>query len=137
LNGLVIAPDLHMRQTEEGRIIAGGDFGGSDPGNNPQAAADALFAKVKSKLDGGDTLELETYTIGYRPTPVDGFPVIGPVDGASGLYLAVMHSGVTLAPLAGLLAANEILGGTSDATLAPFRLSRFGAATPPPKKPGR
>ena len=137
LNGLVIGPDLHMRQTEEGRIIAGGDFGGSDPGNNPQAAADALFAKVKSKLDGGDALELETYTIGYRPTPVDGFPIIGPVDGASGLYLAVMHSGVTLAPLAGLLAASEILGGTSDATLAPFRLSRFGAAMPPPKKPGR
>src|SRR5262249_14843825 len=31
LNGLVIA-DRHMRQTAEGRIVCGTDFGGADPG---------------------------------------------------------------------------------------------------------
>jgi len=130
LNGLVIAPHLHMRQTTEGRIIAGGDFGGSDPGRDPQAVADGLFAQVKAMLKDADALELETFTIGYRPTPVDGFPIIGGIDEAPGLYLAVMHSGVTLAPLVGLLAANEILGRAPDASLAPLRLSRFGSNTP-------
>lgn len=125
LNGLVIAPHLHMRQTTEGRIVAGGDFGGSDPGHDPQTVAESLFAKAKAMLNNADDLELKTYTIGYRPTPVDGFPIIGGVDDAAGLYLAVMHSGVTLAPLVGLLAANEILAGTPDASLAPLRLSRF------------
>jgi glycine/D-amino acid oxidase-like deaminating enzyme len=41
-----------------------------------------------------------------------------------------MHSGVTLAPLVGLLCANEIIGGHPDASLAPLRLSRFGSDAP-------
>ncbi|WFU08237.1 FAD-binding oxidoreductase [Rhizobium sp. CB3090] len=125
LNGLVLAPELHMRQTKEGRIIAGSDFGGTDPGDEPQKAADELFAKVKTMLRGGDRLELDFYTVGYRPTPKDGFPIIGGVDAAPGLYLAVLHSGVTLAPLVGSLAAAEIVSGDADSQLAPFRLSRF------------
>lgn len=125
LNGLVMAPELHMRQTAEGRIIAGGDFGGTNPGDNPQKAADDLFAKVKAALKDGETLEFDFYTIGYRPTPKDGLPILGGVDAAPGLYLAVLHSGVTLAPLVGLLAAEEILEGKQASQLSPFRLSRF------------
>ncbi|MBB3611077.1 FAD-binding oxidoreductase [Rhizobium sp. BK602] len=125
LNGLVMAPGLHMRQTLEGRIIAGSDFGGTDPGINPQRAAEDLLAKVGSMLHGSDGLELDFHTIGYRPTPKDGFPIIGGVDGVPGLYLAVLHSGVTLAPIVGLLASEEIIGAQSRAELAPFRLSRF------------
>ncbi|MFB2562838.1 NAD(P)/FAD-dependent oxidoreductase [Rhizobium sp. IMFF44] len=125
LKGLVMAPELHLRQTAEGRIIAGGDFGGTDPGSNPQAAADDLFARVKKTLKGGEMLELDFYTIGYRPTPKDGFPILGGVGAAPGLYLAVLHSGVTLAPLVGLLAAQEIVDGGEAPELAPFRLSRF------------
>ena len=118
-----------MRQTAEGRVIAGSDFGGTNPGNNPQKAADELFAKVKAMLRGGDTLELDFYTVGYRPTPKDGFPIIGGVDAAPGLYLAVLHSGVTLAPLVGSVAAAEIIGGYPDPQLSPFRLSRFAQAS--------
>lgn len=126
LNGLIIAPQAHMRQTAEGRIIAGGDFGGSDPGADQQATADALFSRTKALLTGVDDLELDFFTIGYRPTPRDGFPIIGQPDGQDGLYIAVMHSGVTLAPAVGLLAAKEILSGKPDDRLAPLRLSRFG-----------
>lgn len=125
LNGLVMAPELHLRQTAEGRIIAGGDFGGTDPGDNPQAAADALFAKVRATLKGGEGLELDFHTLGYRPTPKDGLPILGNIGGAPGLYFAVLHSGVTLAPLVGLLAAQEIVDGSEAHELAPFRLSRF------------
>ena len=125
LNGLVMAPELHQRQTAEGRIIAGGDFGGTDPGDNPQAAADALFAKVRATLKGGEALELDFHTVGYRPTPKDGLPILGSTGAAPGLYLAVLHSGVTLAPLVGLLTAQEIVDGSEAHELAPFRLSRF------------
>ncbi|MFS8049971.1 NAD(P)/FAD-dependent oxidoreductase [Rhizobium sp. BR 314] len=125
LNGLVLMPELHMRQTAEGRIIAGSDFGGSDPAGNPEQAADELFGKVKAALRGGEDLALDFYTVGYRPTPKDGLPILGGVDAAAGLYLAALHSGVTLAPLVGLLAAEEILDGRKIAELSPFRLSRF------------
>ena len=125
LNGLVIATELHVRQTLEGRIIAGSDFGGTDPGTDPEGAANELFARVKSFLKGGDALDMDYYTIGYRPTPKDGFPIIGSVSGLEGFYLAVTHSGVTLAPAIGRFAAEEILQGRDEPLLAPYRLSRF------------
>ncbi|RVC21869.1 FAD-binding oxidoreductase, partial [Mesorhizobium sp. M7A.F.Ca.CA.004.04.2.1] len=41
------------------------------------------------------------------------------------VYVAVMHSGITLAPAIGLFAAREILDGERDPLLAPYGLSRF------------
>jgi glycine/D-amino acid oxidase-like deaminating enzyme len=125
LNGLVIAPELHVRQTLEGRIIAGSDFGGTDPGTDPDGAAQELFTKVKAFLKGGESLEMDFYTVGYRPTPKDGFPILGHVSGAEGLYLAVTHSGVTLAPAIGRFAAEEIMTGELEPLLEPYRLARF------------
>lgn len=125
LNGLVLADRLHMRQTAEGRIIAGSDFGGGDPGENPLASARELFETMKAMLRGADGLELDFHTVGYRPTPIDGFPIVGCADGVDGLYIAVTHSGITLAPAIGLFAAREILDGQRDPLLAPYALSRF------------
>jgi glycine/D-amino acid oxidase-like deaminating enzyme len=125
LNGLVLATELHVRQTAEGRIIAGSDFGGTDPGVDPEGAARDLFDKVKAFLNDGDQLEIDFHTVGYRPTPKDGFPVVGGVPGLEGLYLAVTHSGITLAPAIGRFAADEILAGKDEPLLAPYRLSRF------------
>ncbi|UCI31411.1 NAD(P)/FAD-dependent oxidoreductase [Mesorhizobium sp. B4-1-4] len=125
LNGLVLAERLHMRQTAEGRIIAGSDFGGGDPGVDAEVTARELFAVMKAMLRDSDGLELDFHTVGYRPTPVDGFPVIGRAGGMDGLYVAVTHSGITLAPAVGLFATREILGGERDPLLAPYGLGRF------------
>jgi glycine/D-amino acid oxidase-like deaminating enzyme len=125
INGLIIAPELHLRQTAEGRLVAGTDFGGMDPGTDPDGAAAELFTKVKAFVKDGEALELDFYTVGYRPTPEDGFPILGRADGVDGLYLAVTHSGITLAPALGLFAAREILDGEREALLAPYQLSRF------------
>lgn len=125
LNGLVMADRLHMRQTAEGRIIAGSDFGGGDPGEDPQATARELFEATKAMLRGSEGLELDFHTVGYRPTPIDGFPIVSRSEGVSGVYIAVTHSGITLAPAVGLFAAREILDGDRDALLRPYALSRF------------
>ncbi|WP_246672230.1 MULTISPECIES: FAD-binding oxidoreductase [unclassified Mesorhizobium] len=125
LNGLVHAERLHMRQTAEGRIIAGSDFAGGDPGENPAAAAHELFAAAKAALRDTDGLEFDFHTVGYRPNPVDGFPIIGRADGVAGLYIAVMHSGITLAPAVGLFATREILDAERDTLLSPYGMERF------------
>lgn len=123
LNGLVLAERLHMRQTEEGRVIAGSDFGGADPGADPAGTARDLFAAVQAMLKGSEALDLDFHTVGYRPTPKDGFPIVGPAR--PGLYLAVTHSGITLAPALGLFAAREMLDDIEEPLLAPYRLARF------------
>lgn len=125
LNGLVMAPELHMRQTAGGRIVAAADYGGIDPGADPRATARGLLAQAKAMLRGADALKLDFHTVGHRPIPRDGFPVIGRPDAAAGLYVAVMHSGITLAPAVGLFAAEEILAGRRDPLLAPYGPARF------------
>jgi glycine/D-amino acid oxidase-like deaminating enzyme len=124
LNGLVLA-GRHMRQTADGRIVCGADFGGGDPGADPAGTARGLFAQMQAMILGGELLEFDRYTVGYRPMPVDGFPIVGRSDSIDGLYLAVMHSGITLAPAVGLFAAQELLGGRRDPLLAPYGPSRF------------
>lgn len=125
LNGLVMSPEAHVRQTSDGRLVAGADFGGGDPGDDAASAARALFAVMQHMLRGGDKLELDFHTVGYRPTPEDGFPVIGRPVGVQGFYLAVMHSGITLAPAVGLFAARELIKGARDPLLAPYHPDRF------------
>ncbi len=125
LNGLVISPEMAVRQTADGRIIGSGEFGGTDPGSDPEGTARGLFAAMKSMLAGAGDLELEFHTVGHRPLPRDGFPIVG--WGIDGVYVAVTHSGVTLAPAIGLFASTEILDGRRDALLAPYGPDRFGS----------
>lgn len=125
LNGLVMAPELHMRQTAEGRIVAGADFGGSDPQADANATARAVFARLQGMLIDGKQLVMEGHSTGYRPTPVDGFPAIGRPKDRNGLYIAVMHSGITLAPVAGRFAAAELLQDRRDPLLAAYGPTRF------------
>jgi glycine/D-amino acid oxidase-like deaminating enzyme len=56
-------------------------------------------------------VRLLSVRVGMRPMPTDGHPVIGPLPTVRGAYVAVMHSGVTLAPVAGRLVAEEVVRG--------------------------
>jgi glycine/D-amino acid oxidase-like deaminating enzyme len=114
-----------MRQTAENRILASSSFAGADPGPDPEGIAQALFRRVRGALVGGDRVALERYTVGYRPMPSDGFPIVGRARDLAGLYLAVTHSGITLAPAIGLFAAEELLDGRREDLLAPYRPTRF------------
>ncbi|KPV57609.1 hypothetical protein QJ48_21215 [Paenibacillus sp. A3] len=60
-----------------------------------------------------------------RPMPEDGYPIVGFHDRIKGLYLAVMHSAITLAPVISRLAANEIIDNAQMKELESCRLSRF------------
>jgi glycine/D-amino acid oxidase-like deaminating enzyme len=58
--------------------------------------------------------------------PQDELPIVGFAAACPNVYVAAMHSGITLAPLVGRLAAAEILDGLKVDLLEPYRLSRFG-----------
>jgi glycine/D-amino acid oxidase-like deaminating enzyme len=63
--------------------------------------------------------------IAWRPIPEDGFPSVGGIEGLTGYYEAVTHSGITLGPIVGRLLTQEILEGAVDPLLAPYRPDRF------------
>jgi glycine/D-amino acid oxidase-like deaminating enzyme len=124
LRHIIEAPGLHMKQ-ECSRIVAGADFGGGTTTNDPEAEGQRLLDLVKQHVRGADDLVMERVTIGLRPMPEDGMPVVGFAPDLPGLYLATMHSGITLAPAVGRFAAMEILDGARIELLEPCRPERF------------
>lgn len=127
LNGLVMAPEVHVRQLADGRLLAGADFGGGDPGADQAVEAAAVMDALRRLLTPAEGLELDGWAVGLRPMPADELPILGRPAGLSGLTIAAMHSGITLAPAVGRLLAAEILQGEISPLLAPFRPDRFAA----------
>jgi glycine/D-amino acid oxidase-like deaminating enzyme len=84
-----------------------------------------VLDRLARAFDGVDSLKLRSVRVGVRPMPVDGLPVIGPVPGVTGAYLAVMHSGVTLAPAVGRRVAAEVVHGEDVEEFAGLRPDRF------------
>lgn len=128
LRGLVMTPELHVRQTSEGRLVAGTDFVGSFPIDEVKLTEMRLFRRMKDLVAGSEGLDLAFSTIGYRPTPADGFPLIGRPHDRPGLYLAVTHSGITLAAAVGLFVCAELLHGHRDSLLSPYHPDRLTTA---------
>ena len=125
LGRVVLTPSLHMKQDPGGRIVAAWDFAGGPVTENAEREGERLLAMIGSLLRLEEPLVLDHITVGERPIPEDGFPVIGFANAPENLYVMVMHSGITLAPLAGRLAAAEILDRVEADLLAPFRPGRF------------
>jgi glycine/D-amino acid oxidase-like deaminating enzyme len=124
LNKLYNGDKLHMRQTATGVIRSGRDYSGGDPGDDPQGDADELFAEVQAAFKNGHKLEYGGYTIGIRPDPADGYPILGRT-GLDGLTVAVMHSGVTNGAIVGKLMAKLVLTNVTDPLMEPYLFSRF------------
>jgi glycine/D-amino acid oxidase-like deaminating enzyme len=122
---VVLSPGAHMKQTHDGRLVAGMGFGSAPVTEATDEEGEKVLASGKSFLPDLSKLELERVTLGYRPLPRDGYPIIGFPAGAPDVYLAVMHSGVTLAPVVGRLASLEILDGVNVDLLSPYRIERF------------
>jgi glycine/D-amino acid oxidase-like deaminating enzyme len=84
-----------------------------------------ILGRIDTFLPAAGAQPLDFLTLGFRPLPADGFPAVGPVPGARGVYVAVTHSGVTLAPHLGELIAAEVVDGSTEGELAPYRPQRF------------
>jgi glycine/D-amino acid oxidase-like deaminating enzyme len=125
LNGLVMSPEMQLRQTPQGQFVAAVEFspGGVDA-DGAEAAAAAL-GLMKGMITPTPPLVPESHVIGVRPIPKDRFPVVGRAPGVDGLYVAVMHSGITLAPAMGRFVADEILRSRRHSLIRPYGLERF------------
>ena len=140
LNRLVIAPGVHMHQRLDGRLVLGEQAGAPKteahkmrlkgrPISFPTPEyAQQHFMQIQNiaaqYLPGIDAAEVEAVHIGWRPLPLDGHPVLGFSPSRPNIYLAVMHSGVSLAPIIGQLAAQEITSEAPIDSLSTYRPDR-------------
>ena len=126
INHVLMTNDVHFKQNVDGTLTAGEIFSG-DLDENIVALdlASDVLSRISRKLYFSATLVPSNIKIGTRPVPIDGFPVVGNLDGYKGVFVAVMHSGVTLAPLIGQLLASEVLEASKSPLLEAFRPNRF------------
>ena len=128
INHILMTNDVHFRQNLDGTLTAGEIFSGDfDKNTFAVDLASDVLSRISKKLDFRKNLIPTNIKIGTRPIPIDGFPVVGEIKGHKGVFVAVMHSGVTLAPLIGQLLASEMLETSKSPLLELFRPSRFVA----------
>ena len=93
--------------------------------------AAALLRRAQQTVRGLIDARIDEFHVCVRPMPADGQSIVGPLPGAPRLYVAVTHSGVTLAAHLSRLIAAELTTGTPPADLAPYRPGRFPASPGP------
>ena len=117
--------EVHIRQSTDGVVMLGeGSQESLAEDDSPQHAAE-LLARATTYLPELAGATAEPVPVGYRPMPIDGMPVLGYTRAVPNLYVALMHSGITLAPLIGELATMEILDGARVDILDHYRPERF------------
>ena len=128
---------VHLRQSTDGIVMIGeGSQESLARDDSPRHAAE-LLARATVYLPELASATPVPVPVGYRPMPVGGLPVLGYTRAVPNLYLALMHSGITLAPLVGELATMEILDGARVDILDHYRPERFDRAGGPGSRPSR
>ena len=145
LNRIVVAPGVHIHQRQDGRIVLGEQDGApattahvarlkGRPRQFPNTAlatahAQRMLTIAGTVVPGLGSAVVEEVIIGWRPLPLDGLPVIGSVPRKRAAYVAIMHSGVSLAPHVGDVVAREIMTGQSVPALKDYRPERHFMST--------
>ena len=118
-------PGIHLRQWTDGTVMIGEGNQENLVRDDSQAHADELLTQATFYLPTLAGARAIPVPVGYRPMPLDGLPILGFTQAVPNLYIALMHSGVTLAPLVGELGMMEIVDGIQVALLDNYRLERF------------
>ena len=118
-------PEIHLRQCLDGTAMIGEGTQESLARDDSQGHADELLARAAEYVPALKGASAIPVPVGYRPMPLDGFPVVGFSPKAPNVYLALTHSGVTLAPLIAQLATMEIMDGARVDLLGDYRPNRF------------
>ena len=138
-NKIIVGPGVHIHQQKDGVIVLGEQDGAplnhSDrlkgrPSKFPskefeELHTERIISAAKRFTTGLENIEINQVSIGWRPLPKDRIPVIGRLNKIEGVYVSMMHSGISLAAIVSKLITEEILENKSTPLLDNFRPSRF------------
>jgi len=85
-----------------------------------------VLADALSVAPGLATADIRDRRVGLRPLSADGEPLLGPVPGTAGLWVAsgMGPQGLTIGPYSGRLVAEAVLGRDSEVDIRPFAVDR-------------
>ncbi|MFC4019286.1 NAD(P)/FAD-dependent oxidoreductase [Micromonospora sp. GCM10011542] len=122
---LVASPQIEVRETTPGHLLAAVGYTGEIGQEDLTGTGRETLRRLAATFAGAEDARLLDVRLGVRPMPADGLPIIGPLPGVDGAYVAVTHSGVTLAPTVGRCVAAEVVDGVEVAQLRGVRPARF------------
>lgn len=129
---IIATPRVSFRPDGGGRLMvhsgAADSLAAAGGETDLDALARGMAAQVQAVLPCAGGFAMEAVRVTQRPIPGDGYPAIGFWPGVENYYVAVSHSAVTLAPCLARMIAQELLGGSPDEDLRPYRPDRFWAA---------
>ncbi|MFJ8929923.1 NAD(P)/FAD-dependent oxidoreductase [Streptomyces sp. NPDC102364] len=125
LTAILSAPGIDLRPTADGGVLAlSWEVDARLDGMAADGLPSELHRRASTVVPGLGGARIADARIGVRPVPLDGLPLVGEADAAPGLYHLVSHSAVTLAPVLGRLAAQEITSGRAAEELDAYRPGR-------------
>jgi D-hydroxyproline dehydrogenase subunit beta len=125
---LVHTPDLALRPHPGGLLHLEAPDAAVDL-HTPEAGldrwAEELLRRAQRTVHGLDHARVVDRKVCPRPLPTDGQSIVGRLPGTPGVYVAVTHSGVTLAAHLSRLITEDLTTGTPPAPLVPYTPARF------------
>jgi glycine/D-amino acid oxidase-like deaminating enzyme len=121
---LVATPHLEIREAADGHFLVAAGYHGETGPEDLKRSGEEMLHRLVATFDAED-VHLVSVRLGTRPMPADELPIVGTIPGTGGAYVAVMHSGITLAPTVGRLVASEVVNGVEAQELAGLRPARF------------
>lgn len=122
---VMIHPSGHARQTGRGNILLGTtNEDGCTERLTTMGAAQKIAQDAIRRYPGLKSAQIIRHFAGIRPLPKDGVPYLGPVERVPGLFAAVSHSGITLAPVHGKVISELILDGSTEVPITLYRPER-------------
>ena len=130
LRSLVHTPRVNIRRDGGSRfLLANFDIDALlTPETTPTELAtlsDRVLRAAQEIFPALASATVATQVVGIRSIPAASFPAVGTLPDTEGVYVIATHSGVTMGPLLGQLGTRELLDGTREDLLAPFRPERL------------
>lgn len=125
LDRVLMPPGCDVKQNLDGRIVTGSNFEDTGAVEPTTELGNQYLTTAAQYLPACESSQLEYMTLGYRVMPRDNYPIVGRFEKYPNLYVAALHSGMTMAPVIGQFASIEILDQARVDMLSPYRPERF------------
>jgi glycine/D-amino acid oxidase-like deaminating enzyme len=122
---ILASPEFEVRENRDGELLMTAPFD-EEVASAPtlEQLAQHALERLQSSFGGSGSLRLLGHGVARRRMPAGG-PIVGYLTPDKSVYVAVMHTALTLAPTVGRLVANELVSGEPAAELRRCRPQRL------------